>query len=84
MYKDVRKDIFVNGHEWSDVVEDCANFLNLIEELKPYMVEFYDDSIIKPKVYPFDYTMGGENYQSIIVITYDECTFSINNGVWKA
>lgn len=28
-YKDVEKNVFVDGHEQPDVVEDCANFLNL-------------------------------------------------------
>ena len=84
VYKDVRKDVFVDGHERSDVVEDRANFLNQMEELKPYMVEFYDDGAMKPKVYPSDCAVGGENRQPIIVITHDECTFSANDGVRKA
>ncbi len=35
MYKDVRKDVFVDGYERSDVVENRANFLKQIDELKP-------------------------------------------------
>ncbi len=37
--KNVQKDIFVNGYERFDIVEDRANFLKKMEELKPYMVE---------------------------------------------
>lgn len=84
MYKDVRKDVFVDGHERSDVVEDCTNFLKQMEEFKPYMVEFYEDGAMKPKVYSSDCAVGSEICQPIIVITHDECTFSANNGVRKA
>ena len=51
----------MDGHKWSDVVEDCANFLKKMEELKPYIVEFFKDSAIKLKVYPSDYMVRGEN-----------------------
>ncbi len=34
------KDVFVDGHEQTDVVEDRKNFLKKMKELKPYMVEF--------------------------------------------
>ena len=74
----------MDGHERSDVVEDCANFLKTIEELKPYMVEFYENGTMKPKVYPSDCAVGGEDRQPIIVITHDECTFSPNDGIRKA
>ena len=40
MYKDVPKDVFVDGHERSDLVEDCTHFLKRMEEVKTYMVEF--------------------------------------------
>lgn len=30
-YKDVRKDVFIDGHERSDVVEDRRNFLRKME-----------------------------------------------------
>ena len=84
LYKDVRKNLFVDGHEKSDMVENHVNFLMQMEELKPYTVEFYEDGAIKPKVYSFGYAMRTENRQPIIVITHDECTFSGNDGVQKA
>lgn len=42
-YKDVEKDVFVDGHEQPDMVEDCANFLNLKKNMEPYLVEFSED-----------------------------------------
>lgn len=67
----------------SDIVEDYANYLKKIEKLKSYMIEFYDNSTIKLKVYASDCVVEGENCQPIIVITHDKCIFSINNGVQK-
>ena len=54
-YKDVRKEVFVDGHERADVVEDRINFLQKMEELKPYIVEFGENGAMKPKVYPADF-----------------------------
>ena len=53
--------MFVDGHERSDVVEDCSNFLKKVEELKPYMVEFNKDGTMKPKTYTLDCAIKGEN-----------------------
>ena len=58
MYKDVRKNIFVDRHEQPDVIEDCASFLRKIEELKLYIVEFDQDGAMKPKIYLFDCAVG--------------------------
>ncbi len=77
----MRNDVFVDAHERSDIVEDRKNFLTKMEELKPYMVEFKEDCIMKPKVYPSDCTVGGDERRPIIVITHDECTFSANDGI---
>ena len=73
VYKDVRKDVFVNRHEQSDVVEDRIHFLKKMEELKLYMVEFNKNNIMKPKIYPSDCTVEGENRWPDIVITHNEC-----------
>ena len=51
----------MDGHERADVVEDCKNFLKKMEELKPYIVEFYENGAMKPKTYPPDCAVGGEN-----------------------
>ena len=48
------------------------------------MVKFNKDSTMKPKTYPPDCVVEGENKQPIIMITHDKCTFSANDGVKKA
>ena len=82
-YKNVRKNVFVDGHEQADVVEDRKNFLKKMEELKLYMIEFYENGAIKPKTYPPDCVVGEENRQPVIVITHDKCTFSANDRVCR-
>ena len=77
----MHKDIFVDGHERLDVVEDCKNFLQKMEELKPYIVEFEENGAIKPKIYLSDCVISGNDWWPIIVITYDECTFLANNRI---
>ena len=79
----MKKDVFVDGHERSDVVEDCKGFLNKMEELKPYLVEFNKDGAIKDKTYPTDCAVGGEDRRPVIIITYDECIFLANDGICK-
>ena len=81
VYKEVRKNVFIDGHERPDVVEDRNRFLTKMEELKPYMVEFNKDGAMKAKDYPVDCAVGGEERRPIIVITHDECTFSANDGI---
>lgn len=83
-YKDVHKDVFIDGHEPSDVVEDRKNFLGRMEELKPYMVEFEENGAMKDKIYPPDCAVHGPSRRPIIVITHDECPFSANDGIRKA
>lgn len=83
-YKYVRKDVFIDGHEQSDVVEDCKNFLRKMEELKPYTVEFEENGAMKDKIYPCDCAIHGNDCRPVSVITHDECTFSANDGIRKA
>ena len=83
-YKDVKKDVFVDGHEWSDVIEDCKRFLKKIEDLKPYLVEFNENGTMRDKTYPPDYAVGDEDCRPIIIITHDEYTFLANDGIRKA
>lgn len=66
------------------MVEDQNYFLIKIEELKLYMIEFNKDSTIKAKDYPIDYAVESEKRRLIILITYNECTFSANDRVQKA
>ena len=77
------KYVFFYGHERSDVLEDENNFLTKIEDLRPYMVKFEENSAMKPKIYLFDCEKRGDDGQPIIVITHDECTFFANDGIQR-
>lgn len=55
-----------------------------MEELKLYIVEFEENSVMKKKIYLFNYIVYNLNYCLIILITYNKCIFSINNGIQKA
>ena len=52
-----------------------------MEEFKLYIVEFEENCAIKPKIYSSDCIVGGNNWQPIMVITYDEYIFSANNEI---
>ncbi len=78
------KDLFIDGHERSDVMEDRNNFMTIIEDLKPYMVKFEENGVMKLKIYLFDCAIEGDDRRPIIVITYDECIFSANDGIRRA
>lgn len=83
-YKDLYKDIFVNGHEQSNIVNNCKNFLKKIEEFKPYVMKFEKDDIMKLKVYPSSCIIKEDKCRpTIIIIPHDEYIFSINNGVQR-
>lgn len=83
-YKDIKKDVFIDGHERLDVVEDRNKFLKMMEELKPFIVEFESNGSMKPKKYPPGCIVGGDKRHPIIVITHNECTFSANDGKRRA
>ena len=55
-----------------------------MKELEPYLVEFEEDGTMKAQKYPSDCKVRGEECQPVIVITYDECIFSSNDGIHKA
>lgn len=55
-----------------------------MEELKPYIVEFDKNDVMKLKVYFSDWAVRGNNWWPIIVITHNKCTFFANNRIWKA
>lgn len=80
----MHKDIFIDRYKQSDVEKDYKNFVEKIKELKPYIIKFKEYSIIKKKIHPFNYMVYGPSHYLIIVITHDEYTFSINNGIWQA
>lgn len=71
----------MDKHKHFDVFEDYANFLKIIKNLKPYMIEFEKDRIIKTKVYPDDCIIKSQNWHPVIIITHDKCIFLVNNIV---
>ena len=81
VYEKMCKNVFVNGYKQPDRIKDQNCFLTKIEKLKPYIIGFNKDNIIKSKDYPVYYTVGGEKRRPIIVITHDEYTFFTNDGV---
>ena len=82
-YKNVKKDVFVNGHKWSNVREDCKRFLNKIKELKLYLVEFNETNIIKNKTYLLNCIVWDGDCRPIIIITYNKCIFMVNDDICK-
>lgn len=82
-YKNVCKNVFVDGHKPTDVSEDHKIFLEKMKELKPYIVEFDELGVIKPKVYPPDCTIGGDNQWLVIIITHNKYKFLANDRVCK-
>lgn len=55
-----------------------------MEELKPYIVEFNQDRVVKPRVYSSNYIIRAENCWPVVIITYNKCNFFVNNKIWKA
>lgn len=52
-----------------------------IKKLKSYIIEFLEDGVMKPKVYPSNYVVRIEYYQPIIIITYNKYIFAANSGI---
>lgn len=55
-----------------------------MEKLKSYIIELKKNGVIKSKVYLADYIVRRNNCWPVIIITYDKCSFSANNGIQKA
>lgn len=83
-WQEVRKGVFIDGHERPDVVQYRKQFLEEMRRLSPYFVEFTSDGEMKEKTYPIDCEIGGPNARPIIVVTHDESTFSANDGKHQA
>lgn len=63
------------------MIEDHINFLKKIDELKPYIVKWNEDNIIKLKVYTSKYIINGKEQWPIMVKIHDGCPFFANNGI---
>lgn len=75
----MRRNVFVDGHEWSHVMEDRKNFLQTIEKLKSYKGKFDENGAIESNICPANYVMREIHRQSIIIITHDNYTFLAND-----
>lgn len=42
-YKDIYKDIFIDGYKWLDMIGDYTKFFKVIKDLKSYIIEFKKD-----------------------------------------
>ena len=69
------------GH---DIIKDYINFLKKMEELKQFLVEFNEDNSVRSKIYLSKCIIRSKDFWLFIIITYDKCTFSINNRISRA
>ena len=74
------KRVFYDRHERENVIEYQETFFNKMKSFLLYFVEFYEDGIIVSKEFPDDYAVESPNQRPIIMITYDESTFSAKDG----
>lgn len=79
-YRHIGKNVFIDGHKQADIIDDRKKFLQIMEELEPYLVEFDEDGKMLPKSYLLDCEVGRNKRRPVIVITHDECTFSSNDS----
>ena len=80
-YKNLHKDIFIDKYKQWNIIENYKIFLNKIEKLKSYIIEFDKNNIIKPKFYLLNYTIKSHNKQLIIIITYNKYMFFANDKI---
>jgi len=84
-WTEVKKGVYVDGHERVDVVEERVRFLEQLEGLRPYLVEFDKEGDIKAKQYPQGCQVGGL-HPPVILVTHDESTLNSNEArsrAWK-
>lgn len=74
----------VPAEKQPNVIEDRQKKILKMEELKLYLVEFNEDSIIKEKTYPANCIVNSSDCQPVIVNTYDVFIFFTNNRIRKA
>ena len=83
-WQEVKKGVFIDGHEREDVVADRVKFLHKMKELEPYLVEFDSSGQILEKTYPDDCQVGSSQQRPTILITHNESIFSANDGKKQA
>ena len=80
-YKDIKKDVFIDGYKRPNVVEDCQKIFKIMKDLELYLIEFEEDGSMKIKNYPDNCIVGGNIRWLVIIITHDECTVSTNDWI---
>lgn len=66
------------------MIEYQAWFLKKLKAFGLYLVEFCNNSFIKEKMYLSDYAVNGLNKRPVILITYNESTFLVNDSWLQA
>lgn len=61
MNKKIYVKMCIDGQICLNIIKDYNNFLKKIEKLKPYMVQFEEDDIIKAKIYLSNCKARGPN-----------------------
>ena len=79
----MKKDVFINGHKWLNIIKDCKRFLNKIKELKRCLIKLNENGIMKNKMYLLNCIVKRGNCQPVIVITDNEYTFLANDSICK-
>jgi hypothetical protein len=77
-WREVGKGVYKDGHERPNVVQYRKEFLDHLDGLKPYLVEFDENGDIKDKEYPPGCFPGSPTKRPIILLTHDESTFQAN------
>ena len=63
-------------------MKDRKNFLKKIDELKFYIIEFDKFNIIKPKIYPLNCAINGDNQQLVILIIHNKYIFLTHDKIY--
>lgn len=51
----MKKDIFIDEYERSNIIEDRQKFLKIVKDLKSYLFQFNKDRSIKARDYSYNY-----------------------------
>lgn len=61
------------------MIKDSAKFLNIIKDLKLYLIKFKKDRSIKTTIYLNNYLIIRDKSYFITIIIYNKCIFLIND-----
>lgn len=79
-YKDIKKDVFINGYKYLDIIGYHKNYITIINNLKLYLVEFEKNESMKKKNSD-DCIIKRDKYQLVIIITHNDRIFFANNEI---